>query len=110
MWNNNGNNYPLNRKHQMSHDRLQNPADFRLETVPPFEHDSYEDELYDEVRGSLPASITYEGFYYDGALRITKLEVTTKAYEPLMSEQLTERISLRNNGKRIVLECKPEYK
>ena len=70
-----------------------------------WQNDSFEDLLYDADGKGFMSKITYEGVYYDGALRISKLEVTSRLRD-LCDDDLIEALKFRNGGKHVVIECK----
>lgn len=84
-----------------------NPIYNKQQPEPTFERDEFDDTLIDGLEKEHDAHIKWEGYFYDGRLRIVKLEVRTKYDDYYFEEVVTECISLREN-KRVVVECQIE--
>jgi len=72
-----------------------------------FDQDKYTDLLYNSDGKGFPATIEYEGYYYDGAFRVVKLEVECSLKGDL-TEDVINNLHLRE-GKRIELETSIKY-
>lgn len=72
-----------------------------------FDMDEFEDRLTDGLGKEHDATIKWEGYFYEGSLRIVKLEVTTKYDDYFLQEIVIECIEFRTN-KRVTLETKME--
>lgn len=70
---------------------------------PKFDTDSFSDLIFDEDGKGHPATISYESFTYDGAVRVCKLVVSTSLGH-VQQEDVLNLLSFRE-GKRIELEC-----
>lgn len=75
---------------------------------PKFTIDTMTDYILDEEQDSHVVKIEYKGYLYDGALRLTKLTVTTKCPDKYLREDVVEMIRQREN-EHIVLECEMEH-
>ncbi|HEU5289469.1 MAG TPA: hypothetical protein VFU05_02425 [Cyclobacteriaceae bacterium] len=88
-------------------DRLREPGnDIERPQEPKFESDSFTDLIYDEKGKGHQATISYSGYYYDYALRICKLTVSTGLRHVEM-EDVLNLLQFREN-KRVEIECNLE--
>lgn len=90
-----------------------NPA-YKPSKEVQFDMDEFEDIIISSSQRDINATIKYEAYEYDGAVRIVKLEVDLDNVLPcffdFLEDQITESIGLRINKYNIVLECKVEFK
>jgi hypothetical protein len=87
-----------------------NPA-YDRPSKEEFEHDQFNDMLYNEKGKGFYTNFLVEGFWQERTLYVTKLIVETPMrIDEYTEEQVLEMISLRNNGKRIKLETVINYK
>lgn len=85
-------------------DRLQEPNSHKPEPKIIYEADSFIEPIYDQDGKEFSATISFEGYHYDEALRIVKLIVST-ALRHVEEEDVVNLLELRE-GKRIKLETK----
>lgn len=88
-------------------DRLREPGFDKPTSEPKFDQDTFTDLVYDEEGNSYPATISYESFYYDGACRVYKCDVST-SLRHVTQDDIYEVLHLRE-GKSIVFECQIEF-
>lgn len=78
-----------------------------------FDMDEFEDIIVSSSQRDINATIKYEAYEYDGAVRIVKLEVDLDNVLPCffeyLEEQILESIGLRINKNNIILETKITY-
>lgn len=88
---------------------INNPA-YKPSKEVQFDMDEFEDIIISSSQRDINATIKYEAYEYDGAVRIVKLEVELNDVLPCffeyLEEQILESISLRINKRNVVLETK----
>lgn len=90
----------------MAYDYLSPDGNAGRTAEPKCEIDSFTDLIYSEDGKGHPATISYEGYHFDGAFRICKLTVST-SLRHVDAEDVVNLLELRE-GKRIKLECNLE--
>lgn len=86
-------------------DRLQEPETRKPE--PQFDMGEFDTTMIDGLEKEHDAHIKWEGYFYDGAWRIVKLEVNTKYDDYYFDEVVIECLEFHLN-QRVTLETKIE--
>jgi len=97
-------------------DRLREPGNDRPIIQPPFDSGTFEGMVYRISEGrddhEHNVTISFEGWYYEGALRIALCEVNLKGFEQSAFGSLEEDVTNAleyYTGKRVLLETKIEF-
>lgn len=83
-----------------------NPA-YDRSNEPKYDFGAFHTTMIDGLEKEHDAHITWEGYFYDGAFRIVKLEVETKYDDNYFEEVVIECLEFHLN-KRVTLETKIE--
>lgn len=87
----------------MSYDYFSPDGNAGRTAEPKFDTDSFSDLIFDEDGTGHPATISYDYFYYESAIHICKLVVST-SLRHVEQEDVLNLLNFRE-GKRIELEC-----
>lgn len=91
----------------MGYDYFSSDGNASREVEPTYEHGEFDDTLIDGLEKEHDAHIKWEGYFYEGALRIVKLEVQTKYDDYYFDEVVIECLEL-HLGKLVTMETKIE--
>lgn len=88
-------------------DRLREPTFDKQAPSVQFDMEEFDTTMIDGFEKEHDAHIKWEGYFYDGSMRIVKLEVKTK-YDDLYFEEVVLECLALHLGKRVTLETKIE--
>lgn len=80
----------------------------RPKPEPRYQQEEFDSVVFDSLAKEHDVFIKYEGYLYDGSLRLVRLEIETKADFDYLKECIIECLEFQT-GERIELECEMEW-